>query len=208
MDVKPDAHDYIFAALVSSCRINALIFGSLRAGSTHSPCSLCLQDDIAAARQLAQDHLDSFVAVVPKAVGMHGTAHRLLQAAAAAPQPSLQDFAQLALEQSFALSFNPFLSEKSVARLQRSARVWLQLCVLEDRLRRLACLAGEDSARATLMQELETHREWSVDEHPAWLVFEVRHACHCCCCQLAGPTKSAFLCRQRAVYRSARSSMR
>ena len=37
--------------------------------------------------------------------------------------------------------FNPFLSDDAVAVLHGGVSVWLQLCVLEDRLERLGALA-------------------------------------------------------------------
>jgi hypothetical protein len=43
-------------------------------------------------------------------------------------------------------SFNPFLSDKACGQLREGVLVWLQLCVLEDRLERVMSLAraGEE----------------------------------------------------------------
>jgi len=77
----------------------------------------------------------------------HGVCFRLLRACGAAPQPGLLDLARLSLQPpSYLLSFNPFLSLASCERLVEGARVWMQLCVLEDRLNRILVLAkaGEE----------------------------------------------------------------
>lgn len=44
--------------------------------------------------------------------------------------------------------------------------------MLEDRLQRLAALAEDPASTSHLIQELLVHRQWSVDDHPEWLVFE------------------------------------
>ena len=175
-------------------------------------------------RQLAEAHLLRHLSSIPASAGLPAAAHRLAQASGAAPLPALPDCGRLALHAEHALHFNPFLSAASLAELQRGSRVWLQLCVLEDRLARLARLVDEPGQQALLLQvgsagcsqpgsrcggrlpvrgrasetscirgcllqhccatststaaaplsfqELEVHREWSVDEHPEWLVFE------------------------------------
>lgn len=77
----------------------------------------------------------------------HGVCFRLLRACGAAPQPGLLDLARSSLQPpSYLLSFNPFLSLASCERLVEGARVWMQLCVLEDRLSRILVLAkaGEE----------------------------------------------------------------
>jgi hypothetical protein len=103
-------------------------------------------------RKQAEQYLRSHLSTIPANVGMHGTALRLLQASGAAPVHGRKDYALLALDPRVALDFNPFLSEQSVERLQGAAVLWLQLCVLEDRLQRLAGLVGDPSSTAALIQ--------------------------------------------------------
>ncbi len=72
----------------------------------------------------------------------HGACFRLMRLCGAAPQVSLTDLARAALLPPDSLSsFNPFLSAASCARLKGACLIWMQLCVLEDRLRRVRRLA-------------------------------------------------------------------
>ena len=104
-------------------------------------------------RAAAQGYLDQHLASIPAEVGIHGAAFGLRQTSGAAPQHGVMDFARLAMDARVAAEFNPFLSAASVHKLQQGARVWLQLCVLEDRLRRLARLVEDPaSSPAEIMQ--------------------------------------------------------
>ncbi len=65
-----------------------------------------------------------------------------------APKAGLLDLAASAIQPADTFqSYNPFLSLDSCKRLAAGARVWMQLCVLEDRLHRICALsmAGEES---------------------------------------------------------------
>jgi hypothetical protein len=71
-------------------------------------------------------------------------------------------------------SHNCFLPSETRLQFHQAALLWLQLCVLGDKLHRLICFAGAGEAfLPMLVQELEVRRTWSVEEHPAWLAFEV-----------------------------------
>jgi Protein of unknown function (DUF3638)/Protein of unknown function (DUF3645) len=72
----------------------------------------------------------------------------------------------------FARHFNPFLSKEGIALAQRCCIVWMQLCVLDDRLQRCDRFVCERNY-AHLQRELELHREWDPSSHPHWLAFEV-----------------------------------
>ena len=78
-------------------------------------------------RKVAEDYLLTHIITVPASVGLHGAAHRLLQACDAVPHPGLLDCALLALRAKGSLSFNPFLSDAALGRLQSGARQWLQV---------------------------------------------------------------------------------
>lgn len=72
-----------------------------------------------------------------------------------APTPSLIDLARAAIQPPHSLlAFNPFLAPASCVLLVEAARVWLQLCVLEDRLQRICELAAasEESKQPLLIQ--------------------------------------------------------
>jgi hypothetical protein len=68
---------------------------------------------------------------------------RLLVESGVHPSPSATDLLSLAWgPESGFRSFNPFLSDKACGQLRVGVLVWLQLCVLEDRLERVMSLAG------------------------------------------------------------------
>eukprot|EP00884_Botryococcus_braunii_P022386 jgi/Botrbrau1/8831/Bobra.0335s0018.1 len=70
--------------------------------------------------------------------------------------------------------FNPFLSKVSRDRLFTAIFDWMELCVLEDRLSRLAHLAASPADNiSSIVQELQTKRVWESNDHIEWLVFEV-----------------------------------
>lgn len=80
-------------------------------------------------------------------MGLPGRAFRLMVLSAVQPAPAAVDLLSLAwgpLDK--LLAFNPFLSEAVCAQLRQGVLLWLQLCVLEDRLQRVQQLAaaGED----------------------------------------------------------------
>jgi hypothetical protein len=68
---------------------------------------------------------------------------RLLVGSCVHPSPSATDLLRLAWgPESGFRSFNPFLSNKACGQLREGVLVWLQLCVLEDRLQRVMNLAA------------------------------------------------------------------
>ena len=88
----------------------------------------------------AQLYLEENAAGVPAAVGCHGSSFRMEGLAGGAPSPSLLDFVKMSFQPHLPKAFIPFLTDESAARLQHGARRWLELCVLEDRLGRIAQL--------------------------------------------------------------------
>lgn len=109
---------------------------------------------MAALRRLVEAHLRTHLEAVPPTVGWPGAALRLQRSAAAAPEHGSLDLLALALPdgQQRALQLHPFLSPEGAEELQRAARTWLQLCVLEDRLQRLTMLAADPAAAPQLIQ--------------------------------------------------------
>ena len=88
----------------------------------------------------ARRYLDQHVATVPVAVGCHGMSFRLARLSDDAAFPSQLDFVTLAMQPHLAKTFNPFLTQQAVSELHTGALRWLQLCVLQDRLQRIAVL--------------------------------------------------------------------
>lgn len=57
------------------------------------------------------------------------------------------------------------------ALLREGVITWLELCVLEERLRRLQRMAAARDW-VSVVRELRVRRTWDASEHPEWLVFE------------------------------------
>ena len=77
------------------------------------------------------------------------------------------------------LHFNPFLDCEQRQELQHLIRVYMEVCVLEDKLHRLLSICKthhhgklDSSKVALVLQELRCVREWDPKEHPRWLAFE------------------------------------
>ncbi|EGD72573.1 hypothetical protein PTSG_04309 [Salpingoeca rosetta] len=84
----------------------------------------------------------------------------------------------------FLLDMNPFLTRSECSKVKAATVMWMQLCVLEDRLRRILAYleqllstdidATEKKGIETLLvQELRCKRTWDAKAHPYWLAFEV-----------------------------------
>ena len=67
--------------------------------------------------------------------------------------------------------WNPFLSAQAWDHFAEVVLLYLQLCVLQQRLQRLAWHA-ETGNEVRLEQELRVRRVWNVMDHPEWLLFE------------------------------------
>ncbi|KAG2455049.1 hypothetical protein HYH02_000874 [Chlamydomonas schloesseri] len=128
-------------------------------------------------RRTLEAHLLQQLGRVPQDVGCPGASLRLLRAAAIAPTAATLDLARAAVRPELLTELNPFLSPAAAQELLRRVLMWLQLCVLEDRLGRVAALAtaleAGDDCLPQLVQELLVERKWSAAAHPQWLVFEV-----------------------------------
>ncbi|GLC47557.1 hypothetical protein PLESTB_000000900 [Pleodorina starrii] len=125
-------------------------------------------------RAAAESYLMHRLTSVPADVGPRGSSFRLLRCAGVAPTPGPLDLMAAAWRREAVLAqFNPFLSHQSMAALHSGVLVWLQLCVLEDRLARLGRLATAGPAyHINFVQELLVRRVWDPAQHPQWLVFE------------------------------------
>lgn len=81
-----------------------------------------------------------------------------------APVAALRDLLPCAWQPQQLLQFNPFLSAAAAARLHSVLLVWLQLCVLEDKLGRLQqlLLAGPDGVASLIPVRCSRSRAASV----------------------------------------------
>eukprot|EP00899_Mesostigma_viride_P005241 jgi/Mesvir1/14718/Mv05368-RA.1 len=126
---------------------------------------------VAKDRACVEQYLLEALQDMPSYSGWHAPAARMLASASILPAVTLQDMARMACAPSLIAQWNPFLSHKAKEVVHESILVWLQLCVLEDKMARLLAHAtAGDEAR--LLQELGVVREWDVRKHPHWLVFE------------------------------------
>ena len=111
-------------------------------------------------------------------------ASNILRVANIIPTCSKSDLAYIALHgPSMIDQFNSHLSEAAKTSLYRSILVWLELCVIQDKLYRLSETARRIDSHMSksdlkaiirmMIVELENHREWDVAKYPYWLVLEV-----------------------------------
>jgi hypothetical protein len=117
------------------------------------------------------------VAHVPdRGGGWQAAGFRMRRAANVLPSaPSLVEMMRMAsCDQDLLEAHNWFLPHETRLKFRQGALLWLQLCVLEDKMHRLLCFAEAGSAfQPMLIQELEVERTWEVEEHSSWLAFEV-----------------------------------
>jgi hypothetical protein len=115
-------------------------------------------------RDQAEKFLLTSVAILPlstdgtsskKEGDWHAAAFKLQRLSCMMPTAGLQDLLCMALDpQLLPRNFNPFFSAASKASFHRALLLWLQLCVLEDRLGRLKAHA-QAGREAQLVQELQ-----------------------------------------------------
>jgi hypothetical protein len=84
--------------------------------------------------------------------------------------PVLTDFMKATYDEEYAQKLNPFFNKKSIQIFQKSCIKYLELCSLNQKLKRLISLKSDENL---FMRELRVTREWKIEEHPRWLVFEV-----------------------------------
>ncbi|CAM9398568.1 unnamed protein product [Choristocarpus tenellus] len=104
----------------------------------------------------------------------HALSYGMSRLAGVVPTASVVDALPMMWHPRHFALFNPFLSEEAVKRLVEAGMIWLRLCVLDDKLKRLKQLVHEGMKNnALLREELEVTREFDPYLYPKWLVFEV-----------------------------------
>jgi hypothetical protein len=128
-----------------------------------------------------RDILESWIF---KAIAMHSDmqawsekgrgeqAYLMRKAANLKPTPTRFDLPRLLWlpDHELLSELNPFLSTAARAQLRTAINLWMQLCVLEDKMDRLCCTNLSEEA---LIQQLQVTRTWDPVKHPQWLAFEV-----------------------------------
>ncbi|KAJ3130146.1 hypothetical protein HK100_008218 [Physocladia obscura] len=99
------------------------------------------------------------------------TEHILLAIANNLPKVTRSDFLRMALDKTLIQKFNPFLIDIEVSDIFCAILTLLQIVVFEERLTRIHRLITANNIPA-LLKEIFV-REWSVENNPTWLVFEV-----------------------------------
>ncbi|KAI9913393.1 hypothetical protein PsorP6_005463 [Peronosclerospora sorghi] len=100
---------------------------------------------------------------------------RLLRLVNYLPLVTVRDLVRCVFDQETLHTLAPKLSAKSRKLVTKAVVVYLELCVLEDKVERLiwiACRSG-DLSEAQLIDELKNVRQWQSAEYPYWLAFEV-----------------------------------
>lgn len=85
---------------------------------------------------------------------------------------TVPDFLYIALDRSRLRDFNPYLTEQACDALHEAILLWLQLCVLEDKLERLVGFCSQQDEEH-LIFELEVRRTWNARDNIEWLIMEV-----------------------------------
>jgi hypothetical protein len=95
------------------------------------------------------------------------------------PSLSQLDLVKIAINPQSLVTFNPSLSKKSQEIILTGIILWMELCVLEDKLTRMIIfminiiLLVMNLLKRILRREILTIRIWNTSEHVSWLVFEV-----------------------------------
>eukprot|EP00899_Mesostigma_viride_P019526 jgi/Mesvir1/27575/Mv07320-RA.1 len=127
--------------------------------------------EVSKKRTTVERFITGALSTMPSSSGWHAAASRMLASASLLPGVTLRDVARMACDRTLIAHCNPFLSRPAKAAVYDAILVWLQLCVLEDKLGRLVAHATAEDERM-LLQELEVVRAWDVCQHPLWLVLE------------------------------------
>ena len=134
-----------------------------------------IQLDVAALRERVEGFALNALNQVPGTSShWHNNAHETLRTVGLIPSATAADLAKVATDASVMKQFNPMLSLESREHLALSILIWLQLCVYEDKLRRLASFFRL-GCLDEMMRELETKTVWDVTLHPYWLIFEAEN---------------------------------
>ena len=126
-----------------------------------------------AVSERVERHLLLWIGRIPPCASWHAPAFVMRRAANLEPRITRRDLARAAWAPETLRQFNPFLTEVAMKELRLAILEWLSLCVLEDKLDRMALLAADANTQELERELREVGREWSVKQHPQWLVFEV-----------------------------------
>ena len=131
-----------------------------------------LLSEVSAATDFLEYFILKTIDKIPRSDDPNRTVFRIQKAANLVPTICKYDLLRIAIDDRLLQVFNPFLSEMAGKTIKSRIVTWLQLCVLQDKLKRLRNHAKEGNV-PQLVAELQVVRVWKVEEHLEWLVFEV-----------------------------------
>ena len=107
-----------------------------------------LQAKACDARCALEDHLEKVLQQLPATSGTDSRSRvvAILRESNRMPKPQLLDLMRMACEPQLVHEYNPFLSKGAEEAFRKDVLLWLQICVLEDKLHRLLELSCDDAA--------------------------------------------------------------
>jgi hypothetical protein len=102
----------------------------------------------------------------------HAEALDCLRLSNAIPTITKREMVALACDFSKVMEYDPLLSKTSMERIRYTVRMWLELCVLQDKCTFLLSISHEPSRNKDFSRELTSQRSWDTEVHPYWLVYE------------------------------------
>jgi hypothetical protein len=114
------------------------------------------------------------LAMLTSSAKEYSVKHNLLHLANWVPSATVGDLIRSSFDKFIVQQLNPFLSQNARKQLDSVILHFLELCVLEDKLKRLIFHAIRNS-KQQVIQELNSIRLWDVVDHPSWLAFEVEN---------------------------------
>ena len=133
-----------------------------------------LRTHLESTRKRLETELISAVSHVPDGTSLYAPTFFMHRAANFVPVVTRFDLVRAAWAPEQLLQFNLFLSASALLSLQQDILVWLQACVVEDKLCRMMDLAHAGNTQELERELQEIGRKWNVRQHPQWLVFEVQ----------------------------------
>eukprot|EP00957_Ditylum_brightwellii_P043616 3306157-Ditylum_brightwellii.AAC.1 len=126
-------------------------------------------------REKAQEYLLETLNQIPDNYDhWHAAGLEILRVANIIPTAVTSDLLVLSCYHNKIHDFNPLLTHSSCQNVHNGLLLWLQLCVMEDKLKRLIKLDANTTSNAKgIIKELKAKRMWDPVAHPSWLVFEV-----------------------------------
>jgi hypothetical protein len=104
----------------------------------------------------------------------HLACFRILQTANIISVPTPIDLVRASFDSLSLHLLHPLLDSESRNHLRKKILMWMEFCVMEDKLGRISTnLAKRDPNLEMVKQEVQVYRNWIAADHPRWLAMEV-----------------------------------